>query len=373
MRMDEAADWAPDHLEIEKTSYTAEEFYEWFRGNKLRLSPDFQRGEVWKAPAKSFLIDTMLRGFPIPAIHLRTRSDPDLGVVREVIDGQQRLTSVIQFIEGRYALSRFQSIGGNPPPWARLRYRDLAPELQRRVLDYSFRCEVYKGQTDDLLIREIFSRINMYTVPLNEQEIRNGKYFGEFKQSVQALAREHESFWLSAGIFTKTTLARMLDAQLVSELLVAAMSGQQDKKATLDTYYHRFEEAWPDGELYRQRFRETMDDIRQSVGDILKETSFRRPPLFYTLAAVVYHRRFGLEQSLPKDEPPLPASPQVPLDEDASTRLADAVLFLTDVITSDDPDPAYAAFRQAAARQTDNIRPRLTRFRVLWQEASLGP
>lgn len=369
--MNTAADWVPDHLDIEKTSYTAEEFYEWFRAGKLVLSPDFQRGEVWKSPAKSFLIDTILRGFPIPPIHLRTNSDAQIGVVREVIDGQQRLTAVIQYIEGRFALTRYQNVGTNEPPWAKLRYRALSPELQRRILDYSFRCEVYKGQIDNLLVREIFSRINMYSVPLNDQEIRNGKFFGAFKQSVQNLAREHQEFWVEAGIFTKTTIARMLDAQLVSELLVAQIAGQQDKKTTLDSYYNRFEEDWPDSVEMQRRFRDTMDAIRASVGDILKETSFRRPPLFYTLFVVVYHRLYGLQQTLPKDEAALPGSPLATLDDDAATRLSDAVTFLSDVLGSEHPDPAYSGFRQAAARQTDNVRPRLVRFRTLWDEAQL--
>jgi hypothetical protein len=366
------AEWAQQHLEIEKTSYTAEEFYEWFRAGRLRLSPDFQRGEVWKRNAKAFLIDTMLRGFPIPPLHIRLVSEPDAGLVREVIDGQQRLTAVIQYLEGRFSLTTHQGAPGAPPPWAGLKFRGLTPDLQRRILDYSFRCEVYKGQIDDLLIREIFSRINMYSVPLNDQEIRNGKYFGEFKQAVYSLAREHEEFWLAAGIFTQTAIARMLDARLVSEVLVAEIAGQQDKKTTLDTYYNRYEEKWPERDLYVERFRGTMDDIRSAVGEILRDTDFRRAPLFYTLFVVVYHRRYGMEQRLPENEPGMPPSPLAPLSDAACRRLADAAAFLTDVLSDEVSDPAYSEFRRASSRQTDNIRPRLARFRVLWDEAALS-
>ena len=369
--MDETDDWAPHHIDIEKTSYTAEEFFEWHQNGRLLLSPDFQRGQVWKRPAKAFLIDTMLRGFPVPPIHIRHISSTGSGLKREVIDGQQRLTSVIAFMEGKFSLPNPKHPTEPLPPWAGKKFSKLEPYLQDRVRNYSFRCEVYKGQIDNKIIREIFSRINIYSVPLNDQEIRNGKYFGEFKNAVYKLAREHQEFWTSSGLFTNTALARMLDAQFVSEAIVLGIAGQQDKKGSLDSFYLKHEEDWEDQEVCSRRFREVIDAIRSSVGSQIDETAFRRLPLFYTLYAVVYHRLYGLEQHLPDDEEPLPESPKEPLSEEASLRLAQAMTFLSDVLSEEVEDASYAAFRRASARQTDNLRPRLTRFRSLWGAAQL--
>jgi hypothetical protein len=190
---------------------------------------------------------------------------------------------------------------------------------------------------------------------------------------VYQLAREHKEFWQAADVFTATARARMLDAQLVSELLVLQIAGQQDKKGSLDSYYARFDESWPDHEENLLRFRATIDCIRSSVGEVLKDSVFRRPPYFYTLFAVVYHHLFGLSQRLPDGESPLPESQRSPLTDEEATRLADALLALTEVLAdkSIGAHEELGAFREASARQTDNVRPRLVRFRALWNLARM--
>lgn len=370
--MEHFDEWTTQYLDISTSSYTAQEFFHWHKAGQLHLSPDFQRGEVWKTPARSFLIDTILRGFPIPPLHIRLTSSTGGVLSREVIDGQQRLSAIIKYLEGDFAITRFQTVEELAPPWAGRRFSQLDSSLQERIQTYSFNCEMYKGQIADSVIREIFSRINMYSVPLSPQEIRNGKYFGEFKQAVYELAREHEKFWMDADIFTSTGIARMLDAQLVSELLALQISGQQDKKVSLDSIYHRFEEKWPERSERCSRFRHVMDVIRSTFGELLPSTSFRRPPFFYTLFAVVYHRLYGVDQTLPKDHVGWPESPRLAFTDDSSRRLADSLTYLTDVLTSAEVFPSMEQFRKASSGQTDNIRPRLIRFETLWEAADLG-
>ncbi|HEX7261236.1 MAG TPA: DUF262 domain-containing protein, partial [Luteolibacter sp.] len=83
-------------------TYTISDFIEWHNKNQLILSPDFQRGSVWTASAKVFLIDTILNDFPIPQIYFRTKIDPtSQSTVREVIDGQQRLRAILEFAAGK--------------------------------------------------------------------------------------------------------------------------------------------------------------------------------------------------------------------------------------------------------------------------------
>jgi hypothetical protein len=371
-------DWELPLLEIEKTSYTVSEFVEWYDDARLDLSPEFQRGEVWRRQAQAFLIDTILRGYPIPPIHIRNVRKPgDTRLAREVIDGQQRLTAVIKYVQNEYALTRPRTDRDELTPWAGLKFRELPIDLQRRILDYSFRCEAYKGQIPDTTVYEIFARINIHSVPLSEQELRNGRFFGEFKVSVYELAKEHLPFWRDAKIFSPQAVTRMLDAQFISEVYALQMDGMQDKKASLDSYYRRFDASWPERYEHESKFRAVIDAIRGSVGDVLKDTRFNRTALFYTLYSVVYHRLFALNQTrMPENEPNLPVSPREPLSVDASSRLRISVQNLSDYLAESDLDGPeggpLSEFAVGAARQTDNIRPRLARFRALWQLADLS-
>lgn len=87
--------------QISKTHYKVSDFIAWAKTSTLILSPSFQRRSVWPAGAKSYLIDTIMRGFPIPIIFLRERKTnlDTLEAKREVVDGQQRIRAILTFIQ----------------------------------------------------------------------------------------------------------------------------------------------------------------------------------------------------------------------------------------------------------------------------------
>ena len=80
--------------------FKVSDFLSWQRSGSLMLSPAFQRNPTWDAGRKSFLIDTIIRGFPMPIIFLRKRKSntKTFEPLREVVDGQQRLRTVIAFV-----------------------------------------------------------------------------------------------------------------------------------------------------------------------------------------------------------------------------------------------------------------------------------
>ncbi|MBM4601561.1 DUF262 domain-containing protein [Rhodococcus hoagii] len=384
-------DWELQVLDIEMASYTVGEFLEWKEAGRLELSPSFQRGKVWRRPAMAFLIDTILRGYPIPPIHIRFVRRDDGNLIREVIDGQQRLNAIISYFSNDFALTKPRNPSGDLPPWAGLRFYQLDSDLQRRILDYSFRAEVYKGQIRDEVVYEIFSRINIHSIPLSDQELRNGRFFGEFKQSVYRLADEHKPLFLHLSIFTNQSLARMLDSQFVSEALAVQVEGMQDKKSSLDDIYTRYESEWPEREKNEEQFRAIIDLIRTHFADVVKNSRFTRIALFYSLFCVLYHRVYGIEhQKTPTGELPLPYSPRLPLSESAIERLRLTIQNLSDFIedkawTSDTEETApnednelesvpgtLESFAKGAAGQTDNLRPRFMRFRSIWEVARLS-
>lgn len=364
------------------TVYVTLDLLAWKEQGALALSPKFQRRGVWGLGPRSYFMDTVLRGYPVPPLHLRLVKNPARGMVRDVIDGQQRLRALFDFIEGKYKLSSQVDTR-----WAGKSYNQLTDEERDQIEAYPF--QVYQYQNiDDATVLEIFARINTYSVSLNAQELRHGRYFGEFRQSAYYLAFRHLQFWRDSRIFTEGAIARMLEAQLTSELLVMQMDGLQDKKKSVEDFYKRLDTEWgrqadpwssktraeiPKVWLSRsaseKRFTTVIDTIVETVGEQLAESEFRRGPLFYTLYACIYHRLFGLPGF---DEP----TPKKPLSHDEGTQLRDAIERLSALVTEkpsvDEARGWRRDFLLASARQTDNIGPRLDRLRILWEQAKLA-
>ena len=89
----------------DRASYTPEDFVLWQENDMLSLTPKFQRRPVWRTPARSYFIDTLLRGMTVPPIYLRmTQNEKKNKVIRVVVDGQQRVRSVLDFIADGYRL-----------------------------------------------------------------------------------------------------------------------------------------------------------------------------------------------------------------------------------------------------------------------------
>lgn len=346
-----------------RASYTAAELLDWATTSALILTPKFQRRGVWQPAARSFFIDTILREMPVPPVYFRMAQSPLKDrVIREVIDGQQRMSAVIDFMRDKYALS-----GGVDTAWKGKRFSDLPIDARTRIRDYSFAAEVFPSMSDAEVL-EVFSRLNTYSIRLNDQELRNGKYFGQFKQLVYELAYQHLEFWRVNNIFGERGIARMEEAQLVSELLIMALDGLQDKKKTIDSYYARYDESFSDRQAVSDRFRRTIGEIAESIHVPLRDTEFHRVPLFYTLFGATYHRLYGIPGvSLQRRQGELTDLERQRLDQ-AVISLSESIQSFADADDSEKPDDLFR-FIEGSLRQTDNLRPRQARLTYLYRLA----
>jgi len=360
-------------MEIKPSAFTVDELAEWQSLKSLILVPKFQRREVWSLGAKSYLVDTLLQALPVPPIYFRIRHRDDLrpdeypgqakmpALVREVIDGQQRIRAVLDYLDGKYSL-----VPTLKASYAGKAYNELSKAERRRIDQYSFQCQNMRDVSDELVI-QIFARLNTYTVKLNKQELRNGKYFGLFKQLSYSLGADYLEFWRRKGIFADGGIARMLEVELTSELLIAGLHGMQDKKKSIDEYYERYDPQFRAATRAERRFRYTLSAIDEAVGEDLRDLEFRRPPLFYTLYCVVYHRAFGV----PGES--VPSTPRRELRESELRSLRDALIRLSEILVDareeEEYPERYTSFVNACLRQTDNINPRRTRFREVYRQA----
>ena len=273
--------------------YSVADFLEWQNNDLLNISPDFQRRAVWPEKAKSYLIDTIICGKPIPKI-LITQELKGSRNIRVVVDGQQRLRAILGFINNDFKISRAHNkeFGGYT-------FEMLPDETKNDFLKYELGIDIlFDIAYEDIL--DIFTRINAYTVSLNTQEKFNAKYLGYFKQNVYRYGYKYVSYYLEAGILTKPSVTRMTEAELTGDLFVALLDGVQTNRV-VEQFYKKYEDEPGDIEFIGQKF----DTIMSYIGEIyppeqIRNTNWSRIQLFYTLFTSIGHLLFGLNKLDPK-------------------------------------------------------------------------
>ena len=254
---------------------------DWSKAKRLEIRPDFQRGEVWSNPARIMLMDTILRGIPMPKIFL-ARTIHGEETYRKVIDGQQRIASILAFLRNDFSLKAPYSGDEEGKTFSQ-----LDEETQSRFLSYSIDFNEAINPTDEE-IREVYSRVNKYTVALNKQELRRADFPGDFLELSEQLAGD--SYFDLIRIFTPGNRRRCTDVEYISELLAAMLDGPQDKKSTLDSFYINYAK-WDDEKQEEMtiRFSNVLKELRllfNSSLDISK-SRFRKKADFYTIFLVV--------------------------------------------------------------------------------------
>jgi hypothetical protein len=292
--------------QILRTQYAVSDFVAWQRNGTLELNPNFQRRSVWKKGAKSYLIDTIVRGLSIPIIFLRD-VPVDLQTLqskRDVVDGQQRLRTVLAYVDPAL-LKNFDNTRDDfridpthNPDLGGKSFAQLPREYKRQILDYQFSVHVFPPDTDDREILQIFARMNATGMNLNAQELRNAEFFGHFKTLAYNIATEQLTRWREWGIFSPDQIARMNEVDLTSEFMILIMQGQLEKNNTIiNAFYRDFDASFPDEQEVANRFRTTLDRLETLFSAATISSYFRTRTMFYALFATVYGLLYGLRNT----------------------------------------------------------------------------
>lgn len=253
----------------------------WFNqvrdNNELEVKPPFQRNPVWVNRQKSYLIDTILNKYPIPEIYMQETVDENGKAKYIIVDGQQRIRSVLDFISGLFSIDETDS-----PQFEGAYFKDLTAIQKKEFYQYNFVVRILPNISDKEL-RAIFQRLNKNVVALNKQELRQATYSGPFIK-VMNLISDKEAF-SKIGLFTPNDIRRMLDVEFVSELTIALLNGIQNKKDKLEYYYQIYEETDPNVLEIRENFDIILGEILKILPDIQK-TRWRKKTDFYSLFLV---------------------------------------------------------------------------------------
>ena len=176
----------------------------------LILQPDFQRQYVWDSTKASKLIESAILQIPLPIVYLSEEKDGK----EYVIDGQQRLTSFFAFIDGLFPDGRqFKLSGLNVHVELNgKKFNELTDDLQNKINSYGVHTITFLKNSSENLKFEIFERLNTGSVQLNDQELRNCLYRGNFNIALKEMASDPDFMYI-CGL--KIPDKRMKDVELV--------------------------------------------------------------------------------------------------------------------------------------------------------------
>lgn len=328
--------------------YSISDFLSWDQRGELDLQPKFQRRDSWSPRARSYLIDTIVRGLPIPKIFIREQIDlEEKTTIREVVDGQQRLRAILDFIYGKLSINRVhnRNLAGKT-------FDDLSNEAKREFLSYQISTDLLVGATDSDVLN-VFSRINSYTLTLNQQEKLNAEFVGPFKQAIFSLALTHHEYWVNNKILTDRAMARMADAELVSEIVICMIHGIQGGKSYIKKYYEIYEDEFPQEDRVTTQFNKIIDLIASIFPDNLSKTPFSRSPLFFSLNIALFDVVYGIGENFTQKTKTIPSR--------SYQLINDLLMILGEEITRSAPSTEFEDLYNASTRRTTNLQERSIR------------
>lgn len=232
-------------------------------------SPEYQREFVWKIKQSSLLIESFLLGLPVPPVFFYIDTENK----NLIVDGQQRILSVVFFfngffgfenLQGRKQVFRLQGLD-EKSPYHHKTFDDLSPTDQRKLRNTVLRAINIRQLSpvgESTSVYHIFERLNTGGTPLSPQEIRNVVFRGEIVQILRELNRDDN--WrkiLGQDTYNK----RQVDVELVLRTL-AFMNGSSEYEKPMKEFLNNAMERNQKGNTQEiKKFRKLFPQITKLV------------------------------------------------------------------------------------------------------------
>jgi len=259
------------------------------RENMLYANPEYQRGVVWTPAQQKRLVDSVLRGYPIPLIYLHHIKRTVAGITNEnfeVIDGQQRINALFQYSEGAFKLfdpikdeeeARFPAfIKESPCDWGGKRFEELSDALKDQFLKTPLSVVMIETNVTNEA-RDLFIRLQA-GMPLNSQEKRDA-WPGTFTELVLKIGGKPQLAKYPGHDFcTKVMKAKPNNRgeirQLIAQTAMLFLHRLETKREKLcdinreaiDTFYYKHLEFDLQSDEAK-RFDRILNLLTQTLGD----------------------------------------------------------------------------------------------------------
>ena len=322
-------------------------FWDLFNRKLLDLDPPYQRRSVWNQAYRNYYIDTILLGYPSPALFLFERISPEGQTEYFVVDGKQRLSTIFSFIKNEFPVPDDATRNALRGKY----FREIPDETKRDMWSYQFTVE-YLPSDEESVISNIFDRINRNTAKLTPQELRHAKFNGQFiTRAENAAERLLKELGDAFPNIASQQRRQMKDVELTANLLLLLERGPQGYSAAqLDEEFSERDEEWPQGDEVIDRFDKSLQGVKAllatATGGQLRNSRLRNQADFYSL--------FGALANLP--------------DSSDWERAARALKAFIEVVNDDDArvaDETANRYYEATRSASNDAGPRKLRIDTL--------
>jgi uncharacterized protein with ParB-like and HNH nuclease domain len=216
-------------VKTQNAEYDLDTLIKRIENKTIKLDPDYQRRHRWTNETSSRLIESLILNIPIPIIFISEDVDVDEEVSDvsryTVIDGQQRLTAIFDFMKSNMALESLEILSELNGAF----YKDLPPFLIRRLEERTIKCLRIDSTVDAQVKFDIFERLNTGSIKLESQELRNVTARGKFNDAIKEWAKFPEFRQLiqvdESNPDESTKVKKMEDVELVLRFFALRYEG----------------------------------------------------------------------------------------------------------------------------------------------------
>ena len=243
----------PKQLQASVSIKKISEIYQRIKAKTLIPQPEFQRKFVWNRAHKEKFIDTILNGYPFPEIYIAQKGI-DLVTIQNqevVVDGQQRLSTIVQYID---EIKESKEFGKDVQ-----KYKDLTGNEQRDFLNYEV---VFRalGDVEPETITEIFKRINLTQYSLHQVEIENAVYDGEFITTAKEILASIDLSVLPT--FSDSDISRMGDLYFILLLMSTIENeGYFNRDSKIEDFIINNNDSYDNSDYVKDRLISTIKKI----------------------------------------------------------------------------------------------------------------
>ena len=262
-----------------------------FKSGQLIVDNSFQRRYVWLNKDRVSLIESILIGFPIPEVYVwQNKTDPDTGErIHSIVDGQQRLGAVFDFVTDGYALEKKFFPKEYNADYIGKKFTELTAEQKSTIWGYDFSIRFISSNVSLDDIKNLFLRLNRTNITLNPQELRNAEFNGEFIKLADDISKYE--FWEKYKIFNAGDLRRMTDIQFISTILIFIRMGiaEETTQGALNKVYDQYNESYPQSQEDKELFLFLLDTISNLLNDQENTLEIaKKKTHFYSIFTLAY-------------------------------------------------------------------------------------